>query len=161
LREEVLKDMSELPQIGDRLLVIFDGRCGLCNRSVRWFLVRDREDRLRFAASESSQVATWLRRLRSNDLPASVAFGADGPESILVARHAGEPGEELLVRSNAVLALLRVLPRPWPTVASVASFIPRLLRDLAYRVVARYRHRIPGRLENCPIPTAEERTHFL
>ena len=48
--------VSGLVEIGGRLLVVFDGRCGFCNRAVRWFLRRDRRDRLRFVASESAEV---------------------------------------------------------------------------------------------------------
>jgi predicted DCC family thiol-disulfide oxidoreductase YuxK len=57
--------------------------------------------------------------------------------------------------------MLRQLPRPWPAVAAVMAWIPHRLRDLGYRLVARYRYRIWGRLETCPIPTARERERFL
>jgi predicted DCC family thiol-disulfide oxidoreductase YuxK len=148
-------------EIGDRLLVIFDGRCGLCNRSVRWFLARDLEDKLRFASSESPQVAALLKRqLPDHRAPAADSRSAD-LESILVARHPGQSGEVLLMRSSAVLELLSSLPHPWPKVAVVGALVPRPLRDIVYRLVARYRHFVFGRLDACPIPTAEERTRFL
>jgi predicted DCC family thiol-disulfide oxidoreductase YuxK len=41
------------------------------------------------------------------------------------------------------------------------SWLPRPLRDLGYRLVARYRYRIWGRFDTCPIPTAQERERFL
>jgi predicted DCC family thiol-disulfide oxidoreductase YuxK len=142
--------------LGDRLLFIFDGRCGLCNRSVRWFLRRDRLDRLRFVPSESPKVAEVLAR---HGLDADAATGSSG--SILVAQSLDTPSDRLLSRSDAVLALLSQLPSPWPAVAGALRLIPRPLRDLGYRLVARYRYRIWGRLEACPIPTAEERDRFL
>jgi predicted DCC family thiol-disulfide oxidoreductase YuxK len=148
--------VSALNNLGDRLLFIFDGRCGLCNRSVRWFLTRDRQDRLRFVPSESPKVAAVLAR---HGLDATAATGISG--SILVLRDSERPTERLLSRSDAVLALLSKLPSPWPTVAGALRLIPRPLRDLAYRLVARWRYRIWGRLEACPIPTAEERSRFL
>ena len=43
-----------------QLLVIYDGNCGLCNRSVRWLLRRDRKDHLRFAPSSDPAVADLL-----------------------------------------------------------------------------------------------------
>jgi predicted DCC family thiol-disulfide oxidoreductase YuxK len=46
-------------------------------------------------------------------------------------------------------------------VAKVFKWIPRPLRDLGYRIIARLRYRIWGRFETCPIPTALERAHFL
>jgi len=148
--------VTQILELGDRLLVIFDGNCGLCNRSVRWFLKRDRLDRLRFVASDAPPVGRLLAR---HGLDATAAAGNSG--SILVGVDLDGPAARLLFRSDAVLALLRQLPSPWPGVAAALAIIPRLLRDLAYRLIARWRYRIWGRLENCPIPTAEERSRFL
>jgi predicted DCC family thiol-disulfide oxidoreductase YuxK len=148
--------VSESDNLGDRLLFIFDGHCGLCNRSVRWFLTRDRLDRLRFVPSESPKVARLLAR---HGLDPAAATGSSG--SILVAQSLDTPSERLLNRSDAVLTLLSQLPSPWPAVAGTLRLIPRPLRDLGYRLVARYRYRIWGHLEACPIPTAEERNRFL
>ena len=148
--------MNGLDDIGDCLLVIFDGHCGLCNRSVRWLLAHDRQDRLCFAASESPQVAAWLARHGfAEPGPASI------PGTILVVRDLGGPTERILDRSNAVLALLRELPRPWPAVAAALGWIPRPLRDLAYRLVARWRYHIWGRLKSCPLPAPTDRERFL
>ena len=148
--------MSDLENIGDRLLVIYDGVCGFCNRSVRWFLARDRNDRLRFVASDSPKLADLLAR---HGLNAAIATGNSG--TILVAQALGTPAETLLIRSDAVLAMLAQLPSPWPNLAAVLRTIPRPLRDLGYRLVARWRYRVWGRLDSCPIPTARERARFL
>ncbi len=151
-------EMEEAFDIGARLLVVFDGNCGLCNRAVRWFLVRDRRDRLRFAASESAMAAGLLARhgvIGSDSAPGGI------PRTILVVRDPGGSNEKLLVRSAAVLAMLGELPRPWPAVGVALAWIPRPARDLGYRLVARWRYRIWGRLESCPVPTAAERERFL
>lgn len=153
--------MSELDEVGDRLLVIFDGRCGYCNRAVRWFLKRDRRDRLRFVASESPKVAGFLARHEISETDQGLGSGSISPSTILVVRDPEGPAERVLVRSQAALAMLEELPRPWPAVAVAMGWIPGPLRDLGYRLVARYRYRIWGRLDSCPIPTAEERSRFL
>jgi predicted DCC family thiol-disulfide oxidoreductase YuxK len=80
---------------------------------------------------------------------------------MLVVRDVGEARESVLVRSDGVVALLRELRQPWPVVGGVLQWIPRPVRDLGYRVIARWRHRILGRLESCPVPTAEEQGRFL
>jgi len=149
--------VSEFTELDGRLLVIFDGRCGLCNRSVRWFLRRDRGDRMRFVASESPLVAGLLER---NGILETEAV-ASAPSSIVVAREAGGTEEKVLMRSDAVVAMLEELPRPWPGIARLLGWIPRLVRDFGYRLIARWRYRIWGRLESCPLPTAEERQRFL
>lgn len=148
--------MSIPPESSPRLLVVFDGRCGLCHRSVRWLARRDRRDRLRFAPSESPRAADLLARHG-----AGAPDSASGPGTILVVQGFGGAEERVLVRSDAVLALLAELPWPWPGMAALLAWIPRPLRDLVYRCVARCRYRIWGRLESCPLPTPEERERFL
>lgn len=148
--------MTDSLQIGDRLLVVFDGHCGLCNRAVRWFLRRDLRDRLRLVASESPKAAALLARHGFGEASPGL-----GPDTILVVLDAGGPSESVLTRSDAVLALLAELPAPWPAVAGLLCWIPRPLRDLGYRLIARCRYRIWGRLKTCPLPTVEERARFL
>jgi len=143
-------------QLDGRLLVLFDGHCALCNGTVRWFLRRDRQDRLRFAAFEAVNFTALLARHQVAKENARA-----GPNTILVVRNFGAPAEEVLIRSDAALAMLRELPGPWPLIAAVLRLIPRPLRDLGYRLVARWRYRVWGRLASCPLPTAEERQRFL
>ena len=111
--------MHPFEQLGGRLLVIFDGHCGLCDRAVRWLVARDRGDRLRFAASASPLVAALLERNGFSATPE-----ASAPGTILVVTAPGEPAERVLVRSAAVIALLGELPRPWPAFAWVLGLVP-------------------------------------
>lgn len=150
-RTIISTSVSEFPHLGPRLLVLFDGHCGFCNASVRWLLRHDRQDRMRFAPSDDQRVASILAR---HNL-------APDPSSILVLRNTGTPAEQLLMRSEAAIAMLAALPPPWPAAAAALRIIPRPLRDLGYRIVARIRYRLAGRLESCPVPTPAERARFL
>jgi predicted DCC family thiol-disulfide oxidoreductase YuxK len=156
--------VSELDGMGDRVLVLYDGYCGLCNRSVRWFLRHDRRDRLRFVAFDSPMATGLLARhgigSTEQGLGQGLGQGLD-PSTMLVVRDPGGSREQLLDRSTGVLALLGELQRPWPAVGKALGWIPRAVRDLGYRLIARWRYRIWGRLESCPLPTAEERARFL
>ena len=153
-----------MPQLQGRLLVVYDGECGFCNQSIRWLLRRDGKDRLRFAPSTAPAVIELLARHGFEPFGQG-AFGESGRdlgrETMMVFRNIGTPIEELLIRSNAVLACLRVLPQPWPMLAAALRLIPRPIRESGYRYIARERYRIWGRYTTCPIPTAEERQHFL
>jgi predicted DCC family thiol-disulfide oxidoreductase YuxK len=145
--------VAETREPGPRLLVLFDGQCGLCNRSVRWFLRRDRNDQLRFTPSSSPAGADAMAK---HGLDPAIT-----PSSVMVVEATGTPAERLVTHSDAVLVLLARLPAPWPALAALGRLIPRGLRNLAYRAVARWRYSIWGRLDACPIPTAEERRRFL
>jgi predicted DCC family thiol-disulfide oxidoreductase YuxK len=139
-------------KLGGRLLVIFDGHCGLCSRAVRWLMQRDRENRLRFAPSDSPQVAEVLSRHGFNSQRAEF-----GPDSIVVVSDVDGATERFLVRSAAVLALLAELPRPWPAIARTLSWIPQPARELGYRLIARWRYLLGGKQPSCAIPRAGKR----
>jgi predicted DCC family thiol-disulfide oxidoreductase YuxK len=132
-----------------RLLVLFDGQCGMCNGLVRWLLRRDRSARLVFAARESEAGVEWLRHVGMQD------------DTMAVIADRGGPKEQALIRSDAILAVVAQLPAPWPALARVARLVPRPLRDLAYRWVAQQRFRIWGQLPQCPLPTPADRERFL
>lgn len=166
--------MDKLTEARTRLLVVYDGRCGFCNSSVRWLLKHDRNDRLRFAPFESPKVAALLARGEfSATGRQSDALGTGTPGSLLVVKWfeqssdadgssgANQKRERELMRSEAVLALLAELPQPWPALGGMLRLVPRPLRDLGYRLVARMRYRIGGRLASCPLPTLEERARFF
>lgn len=148
--------VNEFADLGSRLLVVYDGKCGFCNASVRWFLHRDRNDCLRFAPSESPRVAALLERhgFSVSDFPR-------GPSTIVVVRDPGGPAEQVLLRSDAAAAMLIALPRPWSVAGKFFQWIPSPVRDLGYRIVASLRYRLWGRTESCPLLTPGERAHFL
>jgi predicted DCC family thiol-disulfide oxidoreductase YuxK len=147
--------MQELDEIGNRLLVIYDGHCSLCNGLVRWLLPRDEQDRLRFAASDSPAVAQLIKRHAN-------LLGPNGiPGTVLVIRHPLQADELVWVRFKATLAVLRELPQPWPAIAATLGWIPNFLSDPIYRLHARWRGRIWGRLATCPLPAPEDRDRFL
>ena len=156
--QETRGRVEESLDIGGRVLVMFDGGCGFCNASVRWLMRRDLRDRLRFVALDSDKAEPVLAR--HGYVGMGSALNAD-TGTMVVVRDVGGETESVLVRSEAVVALLKELPQPWPRIGAVLSWIPRVVRDFGYRVVARWRYGIWGRLESCPVPTAEERGRFL
>ncbi|MEO1009336.1 MAG: thiol-disulfide oxidoreductase DCC family protein [Planctomycetota bacterium] len=126
-------------------IVLFDGICGLCNGLVDFLLRKDRHGRLRYAALQSDAGAHLLERT-------GVPPEAD---TIVVVR-----GGRALLRSDAVLAIARELGPPW-SLAGVLRVIPRPIRDLAYRVIARNRYRVFGTRDTCRRPTEAERSRIL
>lgn len=136
---------------GEILLVLFDGVCGFCNRSVQFLLARDRIGRFRFAPLQG-ELAERLGRQYGFDV-------ADLDTMYLVADYGG-PNERVLARSAAVFTALGALPVPWSWLRWLA-WIPRSLTDAGYRFVARHRYRLFGRRESCPLPPAEWRSRFL
>ena len=126
-------------------IVLFDGVCNLCSRSVQFIIKRDRRGYFRFASLQSD---TGKRLL------------ADRPDfanaDSLVLIENGRYYRE----SSAVLRIARRLEGIWK-LAVVGIAVPRPLRDALYRCLARNRHRWFGRRDTCMLPSAEQRKRFL
>jgi len=131
-------------------LVLYDGVCGFCDKSVQWLLDHDREGCLRFAPLQGPTAQAVLAR--HPELPSGI-------DSILFVESDAE-GETVTYRSRAVFRICRHLPGGWRAL-SWLRFVPPFLTDLVYRVIARVRYRIWGKLDACRVPLPEERARFL
>lgn len=138
-------------------VLLYDGVCGLCNRLVQFVLRHDHNAVFRFAALQSSLADSILARhgFTAADLDTVyVVFNHDpGKET--------QPNESLLVRSDAVLYLLRQLGPIWRFTGFILSLLPRFIRDRGYNQVAHSRYRLFGRYDSCPLPSPETRSRFL
>jgi predicted DCC family thiol-disulfide oxidoreductase YuxK len=123
----------------------------MCDASVRWLLARDRRGALAFAPLEGEVAAAV--RARHPELPPV-------DETVVLVESPETPAERVRVRSDAALAIVARLGGAWRATA-LLRLVPRPLRDLVYRFVARRRFAWFGRLEACRIPTPEERARFL
>jgi len=133
-------------------IILYDGVCGLCNRLVQFLLKHDKHGRLRFASLQSDFAAKVLQRhgIDPKDL-----------DTLHVIENYEQPGERVLQRSNAILRAGRELGGFWSASAAAAKVIPRSLRDLIYRFVARNRYRVFGKYDTCMLPEPNQRSRFL
>jgi len=133
-------------------IILYDGVCGLCNRLVQFLLKHDRQGRLRFASLQSDFAAKVLQRhgIDPKDL-----------DTLHVIENYEQPGERVLQRSNAILRAGRELGGFWSVSAVAAGVIPRALRDVVYRFVARNRYRVFGKYDTCMLPEPNQRSRFL
>ncbi len=134
-----------------KAIFLYDGVCGLCNRSVQFILRHDARGNFRFASLQSEFAQRVLER--------HGASAAD-LDTVYVAVNGAE-GETLLARSDAVVFVLREIGGVWPAVAAVLGWLPRPVRDWGYGMVARNRYRIFGRYGTCPVPSESVRARFL
>jgi predicted DCC family thiol-disulfide oxidoreductase YuxK len=123
-------------------IVLFDGDCGLCQRSVQFILDHEADHELHFAPLASP---TGQRLLAAHQVTAR--------ETMVVITDDG-----VSVRSAGALEIARHLRRPWRWLRC-CRWVPRGLRDLAYRGVARSRWLWPK--ASCRIPDATTRARFL
>lgn len=111
-------------------LVLYDGYCNLCSRTVQWIIRNDSRARFSFlplqeAGPEDAKV--------------------DGDTVVLLKDH------KVYQRSRAVLMIAVRLRFPWPLLG-VFYIVPGFIRDAVYRLVAGKRRKWFGRRSTCFIP---------
>lgn len=126
-------------------ILLFDGECGFCNKSVQFFLKREKEKKMYFAPLQS-EVGKELRKYFEID---------DKIDSIILIK-----GYSAYIKSCAALRLTLYMKGAWPLMTGFL-IIPPFLRNLVYSFIARHRMKIFGRVENCALIPNEERTRFL
>ena len=127
-------------------LLLYDGVCGLCSKSVRWILRHEKDHALRFAPLQGPTAAAL--RAKYPRIPAtleSVVLVADG---------------KVHLRSKAFLYTAKHLRAPWRWSYAFRWF-PGFLLDLGYRLIARIRYRVWGKTESCELPAPDQRARFL
>ncbi len=133
-------------------VILYDGVCGLCNRMVQFVLKRDKRDLFRFAPLQSE----FARQVFEKHGRADTMM-----ESVCLVEERGNPGERVLHRSTAIIAILRELGPFWRVLSILLSIVPGALRDWAYDFIARYRYGLFGRHDSCPLPSPEQTNRFL
>ncbi|WP_299322746.1 thiol-disulfide oxidoreductase DCC family protein [Parasphingopyxis sp.] len=127
-------------------LIVFDGDCVLCSRSMRLILRFDRARRFRLTPAQGEIGQALYRHL---GLP------TDAFETYLLIADG-----RIYQRSTAVAQIARRLGWPWKAGAALA-IIPRPVRDALYNLVARHRYRLFGRKAACGIADPALRDRML
>lgn len=126
-------------------VIVFDGTCVLCNGWVDFLLRHDRRGRYRFAAMQGATGRTLLARY---------GLDPDDPASFLLLE-----GARAWTDTDAIGRVLGGLGGFWK-LARLMVLVPRPLRDVLYRWLARNRYRWFG-ITACRIPDEAERVRFL
>lgn len=124
-------------------LVLYDGTCTLCSRTVQWLIAKDKKAVLHFTAQQSALGTQLLATHLHTANPQTLVFLSQG---------------KLYTQSTAVLAIVALLPRPYKWLI-IARFIPSVLRNFVYRIIATNRYKWFGKTGACwlPNPTQQQR----
>ena len=127
-------------------VILFDGYCNLCSRSVQFVLKYDRKAKFRFASLQSEYGKLLLQK---HQLPTE-SFGS----FVLV------EDDKIHSKSTAALRVVKSLSGMWP-VLYIFIIVPRFIRDAAYSFVARNRNKWFGKRDSCWLPKPEWKERFL
>jgi predicted DCC family thiol-disulfide oxidoreductase YuxK len=131
-------------------VVLYDGVCVLCNRTVRRLLFVDWGKRLRFAPLQGPTAAAVRARHAQEEWADSLIFVQDFEG----------PGEKLYWRSEAVFRALTLAAGLGP-LAGLLRLFPRALQDKVYDLVARRRYAWFGKHAGVLPPPAGTEDRFL
>jgi len=127
-------------------IILFDGVCNFCNGSVNFIIERDPEGYFKFAPLQS-EIGRKLLEEHGIDK-------TDTDSVVLI-----ENGKAC-VRTTAALRIARRLKGAWSWFYGL-SVVPAALRDVFYKLFAKYRYVMFGKQEACMMPTPEIRERFL
>lgn len=129
----------------NQAIILFDGVCNLCNNSVQFIIRHDKDAYFKFASLQSDY---------GGQLKETKQIPNDVDSIILV-----ENGK-VYMQSSAILRIARRLDGAWK-LAAAALIIPRPIRDIIYRYVAKNRYRWFGRQDQCMLPSPDLKERFL
>jgi predicted DCC family thiol-disulfide oxidoreductase YuxK len=127
-------------------ILLFDGACNLCNRTVRFIIKRDPLARFKFAPLQSEQGECLLKEF---------GFPIDKFDFVVYIRKG-----KCFIKSTALLLVLKDIGGIWE-LSYTLIVIPKFIRDFLYNIIAKRRYQLYGRKENCMIPTPDIKQRFL
>lgn len=127
--------------------MLFDGVCALCNGFVKFIFRFDSQRNIKVAPlqSELGQRVLNFYKVEVADLT-----------SVIVIKN-GVSFEKY----KGVVSILESLEGGWNILAIVMKVIPTVVGNFFYDIVAKFRYKVFGQYESCPIPSKDEASRFL
>lgn len=126
-------------------MLVYDGSCGFCSRSVRFILRHERRHDLLFVTRDS-ELGKQLRR----------THGLESIQSMLWIE-----GGRAFAESGAVMKAAGYIGGWWSQLAVLASLFPPKVLNSIYKIIAKHRRRLSTNVGVCQLPSPEERRRFL
>lgn len=126
-------------------IVLFDGDCSVCNRSVNFIIKRDPKGRFSFASLQS-EVGRSLKQ--TYNIPKEI-------NSIVLIGH-----KTYSTKSTAVLNICKQLAFPWKLL-NFFILIPKPIRDFFYTLFAKHRYRFLPKETACSLHETANSKRFL
>ena len=127
----------------DKATLILDGDCGLCNKAAMFLKPRlSKNKKIIFLTNESKEGEEIIKKLSSKKREAdTVYFIRNGKSHI---------------RSAAAIRCLLFMKWHYRVLYPFCWIIPSPIRDLAYSIISKNRHRIFTEPETCLIPSLND-----
>ena len=127
-------------------IILFDGVCNFCNRTINIILKYDKQAYFQFAASQSIAAMGIMQAFKIEHIAIASVILIDN--------------EKVYTKTDAVIQIANRLSG-WPKLFRLLKFIPKPMRDFAYDLIAKNRYALFGKKDDCMIPEPSMRHRFL
>ena len=127
-------------------IILFDGVCNFCNRTVNIILKYDQDAHFQFAPSQSTAGINMLQQYKLDQKASASVILIDN--------------EKVYTKTDAVIQIANRLSG-WPSLFRLLKFIPKSIRNFGYDLIAKNRYTLFGKRDQCMIPAASARNRFL
>lgn len=128
-----------------KIVVFFDGYCGLCSWAVDFLIVRDKHKKFRYSPLQGEYIKTLGLNLNLEKLDTLYVY------------HDGVTYE----KTHALRKLAIGLGGVWNVLGILSIILPVFIWNFIYDRIAKNRYKIFGKRETCRLPTPEEQDLFL
>ena len=126
-----------------KVIIVFDGFCVLCNNYVRWVSKRNPSKNIYYTNFDSNYLKSNYPKLKLGD-------------TIFIIRH----DNEILEKSEAIKYCFKYIRLNY-FLKTLIRVSPNFLLDIFYRIIATNRYRLFGKLDVCSIPNDISQENIL
>lgn len=126
-------------------IVLFDGICNLCNKTVLFLIKHDKNNNLYFVAQQTTAGERIMNQYFVNHDCRSVILIKD---------------EVVYYKSDAIIAIAKLLSG-WPRTVSIGLILPTFVRNSIYDLIANNRYKLFGKQSICSIPSKSNEHKFI
>ena len=127
-------------------IILFDGVCNFCNRTINIILKYDKDAYFQFAPSQSNAAMGIMQQFSLEQQAITSVILIDN--------------EKVYTKTDAVIQIANRLSG-WPSLFRLLKFIPKSIRNFGYDLIAKNRYTLFGKRASCRIPGASARNRFL
>ncbi len=126
-------------------ILMYDGTCAFCNRSIQFFLSHEKNNKMHFVSLQSEAGKKLKQYFEISDKVDSMVLIRD---------------YSAYIKSCAALRLTLYMKGLWPLLV-IFVIIPPFIRNLVYDFIAKRRNRLVKSKETCLVPSQENKHRFL
>ena len=127
-------------------IILFDGVCNFCNRTINIILKYDKDAYFQFAPSQSNAAMGIMQQFGLEQQAITSVILIDN--------------EKVYTKTDAVIQIANRLSG-WPSLFRLLKFIPKSIRNFGYDLIAKNRYTLFGKRASCRIPDASIQDRFL